>query len=401
VDNSVVQPGHHGERGYMSQLDSLRFFAVLGVMVLHFWDPRPELWILRLNWGALGVRLFFVLSGFLITGILLGCREFAERQPGRHLFLVRQFYIRRFLRIFPLYYLVLLVLVVADIAPARNLWPWLFSYTTNIWVWHHLNWPEKVGHFWTLAVEEQFYLVWPWLVLFLRRRWLVPLLLALTVLSPAYRFYAAGQHPADAAGNFTAGALTIAVVDNLAFGALLALLFRSGIGEHRVQQLLQRVVLPIGTASFVLLLASSHYGWSRRAMVTFDQSAAGLIFCWLIGRASRGFGGWLGRLLEYRPLPYLGKISYGIYVFHNFVPPALVSVAGWLGYAYHQPGQLNFLLGSVGSIALAALSWELFERRINGLKRYFRYGSEPAQQVRTTAGQREEGRPPAGVGVTP
>jgi peptidoglycan/LPS O-acetylase OafA/YrhL len=278
VDNTVVQPGPDGARGYMSQLDSLRFFAVLGVMVLHFWRPRPEIWILRLNWGELGVRLFFVLSGFLITGILLGCRELAERQPERRLFLVRQFYIRRFLRIFPLYYLVLLVLVVADITPARELWPWLFSYTTNIWVWQHLTWPEKVGHFWTLAVEEQFYLVWPWLVLFLRRRWLVPLLLGLTVLAPAYRFYAAGQYPDDAAGNFTRGALTIAVVDNLAFGALLAMLFRGGLGEDRVQRLLQRVVLPVGACSFLLVLASSHYGWSRRGLITFGQTAAALIF---------------------------------------------------------------------------------------------------------------------------
>jgi peptidoglycan/LPS O-acetylase OafA/YrhL len=383
----------------MSQLDALRFFAVLGVLVFHFWHPRPDLWLLRLNWGELGVRLFFVLSGFLITGILMNCRDLAERQPQRRLFLVRQFYIRRFLRIFPLYYLVLLVLVVANVAPARELWPWLFSYTTNIWVWQHMTWPEKVGHFWTLAVEEQFYLVWPWLVLFLRRSWLVPMLLGLTLLAPAYRFYAAGRYPADAVGTFTTGALTVAVVDNLAFGALLALLFRSGLGEQRVQRFLQRVVLPLGAGSYVLLLAGSHYGWGQRAMVTFGQTAAALVFCWLIGRASRGIGGWVGRFLEYRPLSYLGKISYGIYVFFNLVPAALIGVADWLGYRYHEPGRLNFLLASVVSIALAALSWELFEGRINGLKRYFEYpGSD---QLGAAPGQREEGRPPAGLGVTP
>jgi len=388
------------ERGYMSQLDSLRFFAVLGVLVLHFWRPNPGLWPLQLNWGELGVRLFFVLSGFLITSILLRCRDLAERHPKRRLFLVRQFYIRRFLRIFPIYYLVLIVLVVTNVAPARELWPWLFSYTTNIWVWQHQTWPEKVGHFWTLAVEEQFYLVWPWLVLFLRRTWLIPMLFGLTVLAPAYRFYAAGQYPVDAARSFTAGALTVAVVDNLAFGALLAILFRSGLGELRVQRLLQRVVLPIGAGSYVLLLASSHYGWSRRAMVTFGQTAAALVFCWVIGRASRGVGGWVGRFLEYRPLSYLGKISYGIYVFHYLVPPALIAVAGWLGYGYHEPGPLNFLLGSVVTISLAVLSWELFERRVNGLKRYFRYEPMPDPEVRGVPAQRDEGRPPAGLGVT-
>ena len=393
------RPGGN-ERGYMSQLDSLRFFAVLGVMVFHFWHPRPELWMLRLNWGELGVRLFFVLSGFLITGILLGCRELAERHPGRRLFVVRQFYLRRFLRIFPLYYLVLVVLVVANVAPARQLWPWLFSYTTNIWVWEHLTWPEKVGHFWTLAVEEQFYLVWPWLVLFLRRSWLAPLLLGLTVLAPAYRFFAATRYPDDAVQTFTTGTLTIAVADSIALGALLAILFRSHLGEQRVRRLLQRVVLPLGAGSYALLLATAHYGWNRRAMPTFGQTAAALVFCWVIGLASRGIGGWTGRILELRPLSYLGKISYGIYVFFNLVPPALLAVAGWLGYRYPESGPASFGLASAVTIALAVLSWEVFEKRINGLKRHFEYEPEPGPRVRTTPGQRDEGRPPAGVGVT-
>ena len=136
-------------------------------------------------------------------------------------------------------------------------------------------------------------------------------------------------------------------------------------------------------------------------MVTFGQTAAALVFCWLIGRASRGIGGWVGRFLEYRPLSYLGKISYGIYVFFNLVPPALAGVAGWLGYRPYQQGPLNFVGGSVVSIGLAVLSWELFEARINGLKRYFRYEPESGQQVRTASGQRDEERPAGGVRVTP
>jgi peptidoglycan/LPS O-acetylase OafA/YrhL len=378
----------------MSQLDALRFFAVLGVLVLHFWHPQPGLWIFRLNWGELGVRLFYVLSGFLITGILLGCRELADRQPERRLFLVRQFYVRRILRIFPLYYLVLILLVVANVPPARELWPWLFSYTTNMWIWQHLAWPERVGHFWTLAVEEQFYLVWPWLVLFLRRTWLVPQLVNLTVLAPAYRFYAATAYPADAAGTFTTGVLTIAVIDSLTLGSLLAILLRSPFGEHRVQRFLQRVVLPIGAGSYLLLLASAHYGLSQRAMITFGQTAAALVFCWLIGRTSQGVGGWPGRFLDFRPLSYLGKISYGIYVFFNLVPSAFV----WIGYPYEGNGPLDFVLGSVVSIALAALSWELFEARINRLKRHFSYEPEPGPLVSGGSGHQGEGRPPAGLG---
>jgi peptidoglycan/LPS O-acetylase OafA/YrhL len=83
------------------------------------------------------------------------------------------------------------------------------------------------------------------------------------------------------------------------------------------------------------------------------------------------------------------------------MPPVLVSVAGWLGYTYHEPGRLNFLLGSLASIALAALSWELVEDRINALKRYFGYESKPGQQGSTAPSQGEGAVPPARVGITP
>jgi hypothetical protein len=93
------------ERGYMPQLDALRFFAVTGVMIVHNWQPSPGTLIVgQVDWAELGVKLFFVLSGFLITGILIGGRELVERDSERRLFVIRQLYIRRFLRIFPVYY---------------------------------------------------------------------------------------------------------------------------------------------------------------------------------------------------------------------------------------------------------------------------------------------------------
>src|SRR5437867_2018352 len=97
-------------RQYMPQLDALRFFAVLGVLITHNWGDQNLPWIFgALSLGALGVRLFFVLSGFLITGILLDCRSLAEATSENTSFFIRQFYLRRFLRIFPLYYLMLAV----------------------------------------------------------------------------------------------------------------------------------------------------------------------------------------------------------------------------------------------------------------------------------------------------
>src|SRR4029453_1573433 len=158
----VGTPATTTERGHMPQLDALRFFAILGVIVTHDWYPDPLPWIFRdLDPGHVGVRLFFVLSGFLITGILLRCRRRAEEQEHRRSVLTRRFYARRFPRIYPLSYAVLAVNIFVGIEPTRLLWPWLVSYTTNIYISVHHQWIGPAGIFWTLAVEEQFYLLWP------------------------------------------------------------------------------------------------------------------------------------------------------------------------------------------------------------------------------------------------
>jgi peptidoglycan/LPS O-acetylase OafA/YrhL len=383
---------------YMSQLDALRFFAVTGVMVTHNWGPQFHVGpVGQPPWGGLGVRLFFVLSGFLITGILIGCRELGERNPERRLFFVRQFYIRRFLRIFPIYYLVLVVVVAAGVGATRQIWPWLFSYTTNIYVWSHLSWPHAVGHFWSLAVEEQFYLVWPWLMLFLPRRWLVPFLVGLVCLAPAYRLFASFRYAADTGsdGGFTSLSLTPGVVDSLALGALLAFAMRSP-ERVRVERALRRVALPVGVVAYaIFFLVGWHLGPFRHVAVAFSDTAAALMFCWLIGSASRGFRGPAGSLLEWRPIAYLGKISYGIYIFHMLVPVAFGYAAVRLGVGYTNAGFLNFLATSAVTCAIAALSWHFYEGPINRLKRHFRYDSELGAHPVTAAA------PPAAAQTAP
>jgi peptidoglycan/LPS O-acetylase OafA/YrhL len=359
----------------MSQLDALRFFAITGVIVQHNWRPPALPWIFApLDWGMLGVRLFFVLSGFLITGILIGGRELGERSPKRRLFFMRQFYARRFLRIFPIYYLTLVVVILAGVEPARQLSPWLFSYTTNIYIWHNLHWIGPLSHLWTLAVEEQFYLVWPWLMLFLPRRWLVPVLVGLVCVAPLYRLYASFHYAADAGyGGYTSFTLTLAVLDSLGLGALLALAAHANREGEHLRRALTRIVLPFGVVGYLALLAVFHYGKDQHVPLALDETALALIFCWLVGCAARGFSGALGALLRWRPIVYLGRISYGIYIFHNLVPVAFGAAASRLGIDYEDAGILNFVASSLATFALAALSWHLFERPLNRLKRHFPY----------------------------
>jgi peptidoglycan/LPS O-acetylase OafA/YrhL len=171
-------------------LDGMRAIAIVGVLALHYLDRAPmsrtgparylgEL----ISYGEYGVDLFFVLSGFLITGILLGSRE----SPSYF----RTFYIRRALRIFPLYYSVLLVLTVLvpalvpstpDSAHSPYMSTWWFSTYFANWPISRAGWgvsPRTMPHFWTLAMEEQFYLVWPAVILAVPRRRLVALCVAM------------------------------------------------------------------------------------------------------------------------------------------------------------------------------------------------------------------------------
>ena len=362
---------------YMPQLDALRFFAVLGVMVAHLWHPRRLPWLLGdLDWAGLGVRLFFVLSGFLITGILLDCRNAAEKNGTPTLFFVRQFYARRFLRIFPIYYLVVLVALIVGLSPAREIWGWLVTYTTNIYITVNNEWVGRFGHFWTLAVEEQFYLIWPWVILFAPRKWLMPIILFCISLSPIYRTFAYAYFPFDiGAMDFKAATLTPANLDSLAIGALLALAWTWEIPKATLQRYLTRFILPIGLLLYATCLIFYHYRIQTAVFFIFGDFSASLIFAWLVSSAGLGFKGLIGKFLELQPLVYLGKITYGIYVYHYFAPLILVPLLARVGIDLFVPGFKNFVLSGVLTIAVAALSWHLLELPINNFKRYFQYRS--------------------------
>lgn len=365
------------ERTYMPQLDSLRVFAVLGVMVVHNWRMVTLPWIFdALDWGHLGVRLFFVLSGFLITGILLGCRELAENSSKGRLFFIQRFYARRFLRIFPIYYGVLVIALAVKLAPAREVWPWLLTYTVNVYVFLHLNWVGHLGHFWSLAVEEQFYLLWPTAVLFAPRRWVVRILLIGIILAPLYRFYTLIAFPTDVlTGQDHVGTLTFAVLDSLGSGALLAVATRWLPVESTVWRYWRQIAVPIAVAAYLALLVMLHYHVSPTAYFVLSDLVVALIFCWLVQTAGQGFRGVVGACLEARPLVFLGKISYGLYVYHAFAPLVCLYALSRIGIPYHAGSFPSFVLSSIVTVAIAVLSWKLYEQPINNLKRYFHYAT--------------------------
>ncbi|MEZ6185371.1 MAG: acyltransferase [Planctomycetota bacterium] len=344
--------------GYVPQLDGLRALAVGAVLITHFL-PETEL-ARRVDWGVLGVRLFFVLSGFLITRILLDARS--QRDQGALSLgqALRTFYLRRVLRIFPIYYLTVAVMSLASPTIRAQAWVFLLYLQNLLFAWEGSY--GVAPHFWTLAVEEQFYLLWPAAVLLLPRRALVGCVLALIAAAPAWRLGVLLLGGAEV----TARVFTLGCTDTLGLGALLAL---AGAG---------RWLRPLGVAgalALIPLLLCHALRWGDPAWIVLGDLALGAVGVAWVARLVRGGTGLDQRLLASRPLVYLGRISYGIYVYHFFVPRQLARVFAKLDWSV---GPLTLAaLSAVASIALASASWVLLERPLARLKRRLPYREEP------------------------
>jgi peptidoglycan/LPS O-acetylase OafA/YrhL len=359
---------------HMLQLDGLRALAAGLVVLYHFWRPIRE----YVHVGAIGVRVFFVLSGFLITGILLRSRALREEGRTPAGTALRRFYIRRVLRIFPLYYFALALAWFGRVSGAREGIVWHAAYLSNVHFFlvnavHHGAWGGHVGHFWSLAVEEQFYLVWPWVILFARRRWLPGIALGLAAFGPVFRYVVFTR-----TGNDLTPILPLGCVDSLALGAYLAMTVAPEYSSHRLVRPIGAAALWSGLLLFGAYLAAERTDgfWVFRD-VSFDLAVA-LVGVWLVARTAEGMGGPAGRFLELAPVRYLGTISYGIYVYHNMLPDLLPRIARHLGYPDlltplgDQTLPYLFFYTAV-SVAAAAVSWHLFEGPINRLKARFEY----------------------------
>jgi peptidoglycan/LPS O-acetylase OafA/YrhL len=359
---------------HMAQLDGLRALAAGMVVCYHFWRPARE----YVHLGGIGVRVFFVLSGFLITGILLRSRSGLDDGRTTAGVALRHFYIRRVLRIFPLYYFALAIAWYGKVSGAREGMLWHVGYLSNVHFFlvnavHHGTWGGHVGHFWSLAVEEQFYLLWPWVILFARRRWLPGIALGMAAAGPIFRFVVFSL-----TGNDITPILPLGCVDSLALGAYLAMTVLPEFQSHPLIRPVGVNALWSGLVLFAAYQAAVQSGgfWRFR-IVSFDLAVA-LVGVWLVARAARGMGGPAGRFLELAPLRYLGTISYGIYVYHNMLPELLPKVAKRLGYpdllAPLGDQTVPYLIFyAAATVAVAAVSWHFFEGPINRLKARFEY----------------------------
>jgi len=371
-------PGGAGVRSqrYVAELDGLRGIAILMVAISHYAEQTAgkgydEVFFRAAQSGWIGVDLFFCLSGYLITGILLDTRDSAHY--------LRNFFLKRVLRIFPLYYAALGLyfyffhtITEPGASPIHPLW--LYSYGTNVAtaIW---GWPSRwVGHFWSLAVEEQFYAVWPFVVLALPRRSLLHACVLLWILAALLRWALAGWHHVDPTVLYV---LTPLRIDPLMSGAILAAALREPSGARTVATWSRRL-LPVAAAAVAVIGVQGagyyYWEWSATEQAT-GYAALAITFACCLGLAvTRASAATSNSVLRAPVLLFFGKYSYAIYVFHVWFDTLARRHGLHPTETVGAPGLLlpAILLYSAAQLALASaaalVSWNLMEKHMLALK---------------------------------
>jgi peptidoglycan/LPS O-acetylase OafA/YrhL len=325
----------------MPQLDGLRAFAVASVLAFHWFTPSFAL-------GEWGVTVFFVLSGYLITRNIAALKSAGLPAAAA----ARVFFVRRTLRLFPAYYLTLL-LGAFLFEEVRRDWVWYVSYASNFLLELRRR-PIAMTPAWSLAVEEQFYIVWFLLVMFVpgrRQPWLMALLI---VVAPLSRFM------------FDTWTLW-ARWDALLVGAFLARLEDVGKALPLSRASVIVMALAVGVLSTTLSPQSSAYNAVAPLLIA-------AIATWIVWQARTGFSGLAGKILSSERVVYLGRISYGIYLYH-MVTPAIVAALGitkWplIWRLFTASSLQGFIVHCAITVALAGVSYRYFEmpiRRLAGI----------------------------------
>lgn len=381
-------PASENKRFYPA-LDGLRALAVLMVFSQHY-IQHP----LSIKWGWTGVDIFFVLSGFLITGILYDTRETKHR--------FRNFYVRRTLRIFPLYYGVLLIgLLLSPIFhwrwhPAWTLWPlYLGNYARFLWFSDYLHYPMvleqlvsrysspgspvimQLGHFWSLCIEEQFYLAWPLVVFWVKDRVrLRNICAAAFALCLLGRIACALLLPTSILNELFLERFTPLRVDALLLGGFIALTLR-GEEATRIARLAMPVIVSV-TALFIVMQGAmwtkTHEfyqpGYKLMWLQTIGYSLidlfAAAVILQTIDPTTRIFA-----LLSRTWLRRLGQMSYGFYVFHDIPHVAYTWIAVRLLHTHQHLSLMTSIIAFFGTLSLSYLSFRFYEAPFLRLKDRF------------------------------
>jgi peptidoglycan/LPS O-acetylase OafA/YrhL len=382
---------------HIPALDGIRGLAILLVLYHHLFWSNPHSgnrifdFLNAIRGSAfVGVNLFFALSGFLITGILL------DTVTTQKFF--KTFYARRTLRIFPLYYGVLLVLLLLT-RPLHFVWSgWQYfylTYTANLVLWQRgpLILPgTSINHFWSLQVEEQFYLIWPLIIYRVRSlRSLIRLsvVICIAVLLIRVGLVAALMGPRHYLTNvYLPYSATFSCVDNLLFGCCLCALLRTTL-RQRVLDFAPRIFALCALVLTAAAIANHGLDWKANIFIpTLGFSLVGISCAALIAMSLRPRSK-TKQLFDHPILRFFGKYSYGLYVFHYPVDFLLTQPVRLYIDAHFHKKVLGVIAGAIvvfiASTLVALLSYHFYEMPFLRLKKYFTYRKSAATADRQAA----------------
>ncbi len=338
---------------------------MLGVIWLH-WAPRE--WRGSLPF-EIGLYFFLTLTGFLTTRVLLRDRDAGEKlhKPWRRM-AVRHFLKRRAIRLLlPCYVAMLFGWACAAPDLRAHLWVYL-AQLANFHIAFSPAWPSGTAHYWTLAIQIQFFLLWPLVIFYLPRKLLGPAMLAVVAMAPLTRWAALNFFPQL----YHPGAFSTSAGDYLGMGSLLALAMEKGMpeGDRRLAQ-----AAWVAFACYLVLYCFDESGHPIAGVRHVQQTFLSVVFAGLISATLRGFTGPLARILDNPVVQHLGRISYGLYLFHTTVPLAVGKVLPWLWWADGPPAlmtALRILVFALGSWAAAWLCLRYLEQPLDRFRHHAR-----------------------------
>jgi len=345
---------------YNLKLDALRGIAIMLVIVGHW------LMLSQTRFSHLGVELFFVLSGFLITTILFQIRSSVESAKSTLGDGLKKFYIRRFIRIFPLYYAVIILCFVFTYPNDTIKEHFVFDllYLNNIYQWYLNIQPKSFIHLWSLSIEEQFYLIWPFIILMVSSKNLLKTIVVTIAGGIAFRaLYFTGAGNVEA--TYPMGSILLpACIDLFGMGGLLAYGFTYGSLSGKISLSRIGALFGGGIALYAFCLVSNH-GYFDKVLFRLASalmSVALITYCYYEKSTVLDF------IFTNRLLVHIGKISYGMYLIHLLLPISFIreSYSALLG------SDMRFSVELIVRFALliivCTLSWYFFEKPVNGLK---------------------------------
>lgn len=348
------------------QLDGLRALAMLGIC----WDHwTPSSWNFNLPY-EIGLYFFLVLTGYFITGSLLRTRDKAESSADCGKWRWRSwknFQWRRGLRIIVPYYV---ALVIAFICLAPKLLPdihWYLLYLTNFHIALIGEWPHGTSHFWSIAIQQQFYLIWPAVIWLTPRRFLPHAMILFAAMAPISRHFDYLLSPPFV----WPGKVSWASFDFFGIGGLMALAIHTG---FPLSSRLWKILGVIGCGFYFIAELSPRFGLSLPPNDFGPLYSTILSFglCGVVATASIGWRNIAGKFLETAFLQHVGLLSYGIYLYHNLAPIILGKTIPflWMGPYADSPAQIALRTICFGLLTwiMTLLSWKYLETPLNNLR---------------------------------